>query len=68
MIVLSSVFFLNTGCRKREEPIKIDLPPTPILTIQAQWGVVKAPYLRVREEPDIKSSVVEHLRIGSITA
>ena len=54
------------GCRKTEEKVNIDLPATPVLTIQAKWGLVKASYLRVRKEPDISSGVVDHLRIGSL--
>lgn len=67
LILIALAFLGMSACSKQEETVEIKLPPTPILTIQAQWGVVKAPYLRVREEPNIKSSVVEHLRIGSIT-
>ena len=64
LIVFSSIFLW--GCNKQESVVRVDLPATPILTIQAQWGVVNAPYLRVRKEPNIAGGVVDHLRIGSL--
>jgi hypothetical protein len=65
MFTLISILLLY-GCSKQEADVSVNLPATPVLTIQAQWGVVNAPYLRVRKEPNIDGGVVDHLRIGSL--
>lgn len=44
----------------------MSLPPTPVLSINSTWAVVKSPLLRVREEPSNQATVLSHIRMGAI--
>ncbi|GAB4367569.1 MAG: hypothetical protein Kow009_04480 [Spirochaetales bacterium] len=67
ILVLGSSIFLPVGCSRKPVTVKVDLPPTPVLTVKANWGVVVSPYLRVRKTPSTNGEVVAHLRNSSIT-
>ena len=54
------------SCEKEQPAERIDLPPTPVLTLHSNWGVIRSPFLRLREEPLQKAKIVAHLRRGSI--
>jgi len=45
---------------------RIDLPPTPVLTLSSNWGVIRSPFLRLRDEPLQKAKITAHLRRGSV--
>jgi uncharacterized protein YgiM (DUF1202 family) len=45
---------------------RVNLPPTPVLSIRSTWAVVKSPLLRVREEPTNSSTVLSHVRMGAL--
>ena len=45
---------------------RVNLPPTPVLSIRSTWAVVTSPLLRIREEPSNKSSVLSHIRMGAV--
>jgi len=45
---------------------RLDMPTTPVLSIRANWGIVKSPYLRVRSRPQPNAEVVAHLRNSSV--
>ncbi len=70
----AAVLFLLAGflsaalasCAKEKPVERIDLPPTPVLTLRSNWGVIRAPFLRLREEPLQKARIVAHLRRGSV--
>jgi hypothetical protein len=60
--VLSAV----SGCR-REQPVeRVELPPTPVLSLRSDWAVVRSPFLRVRQEPLPRSEILAHLRRGTV--
>lgn len=44
----------------------LQLPPTPVLTIQTYFGVVDYPLLRVRADPVSDAGLVTMLRAGAI--
>ncbi len=54
------------SCAKGKPVERIDLPPTPVLTLRSNWGVIRASFLRLREEPLQKARIVAHLRRGSV--
>lgn len=64
LCTLALVFPLS--CSRKPDPVKVELPPTPVLTVKANWGVVVSPYLRVRKKPSADGEVVAHLRNASI--
>jgi hypothetical protein len=54
------------GC-SGDSPYKgLKLPPTPVLTIQALYGVVDFAYIRVRSDPAPDAGLVTMLRGGAI--
>jgi hypothetical protein len=42
------------------------LPPTPVLSVQSTWAVVKSPLLRVRDEPSSHATLLSHIRMGAV--
>lgn len=54
------------GCSGAGQYAGLKLPPTPVLTIQAYYGVVNFAYIRVRSEPLPDAGLVTMLRAGSI--
>jgi uncharacterized protein YgiM (DUF1202 family) len=63
----AAILLVSTaGCR-REQPVeRVELPPTPVLTLRSNWAVVRSPFLRVRQEPLPKSEILAHLRRGTV--
>ena len=59
------LLFLFT-CKSEDSHSEITFPTTPVLSITSSWGVVKANFLRIREEPSKNSKVVHHIRKSSI--
>jgi hypothetical protein len=55
-----------TGCRRESAPLSPDLPATPILTAESQWGVVNRSYVKVLKTTDITSPVNGLLRQGDV--
>jgi len=45
---------------------RIDLPATSVLSLRSNWGVIRSPFLRLREEPLQKAKIIAHLRRGSV--
>jgi hypothetical protein len=67
LILLLSIAPLSLLSCEKEQPVeRIDLPPTPVLTLSTNWGVIRSPFLRLRDEPLQKAKIVAHLRRGSI--
>jgi uncharacterized protein YgiM (DUF1202 family) len=54
------------GCSPRPAAEKIDLPPTPVLSIRSNWAVVDSSFLRLRQEPLAGSGVLAHIRRGAV--
>jgi hypothetical protein len=66
VLVLSIAPLTLVSCEKEQPVQSIDLPPTPVLTLSAEWGVIRSPFLRLRAEPLQKAKITAHLRRGSI--
>ena len=67
LILVLSIAPLSVLYCEREQPVeRIDLPPTPVLTLSSNWAVIRSPFLRLREEPLQKAKIVAHLRRGSV--
>lgn len=54
------------SCSRGGSADRVNLPPTPVLSIRTTWAVVKSPLLRIREEPSNKSPVLSHIRMGAV--
>jgi len=63
IISLASILF---SCSREEKLSPIPLPPTPVSTLEEQWGVVTSHLLRVRENPEKGAKILTHLRRGSV--
>lgn len=66
ILVLSIAPLSLVSCEKEQPVERIDLPPTPVLTLSSDWAVIRSPFLRLREEPFQKTKIVAHLRQGSV--
>lgn len=54
------------SCSRPETQKQIELPPTPLLSVRAHWGVVKVPYARVFGASETKGPVAFILRSADI--
>ncbi len=64
--LLWAFVLILAGC-SGDSPYKgLKLPPTPVLTIQALYGVVDFAYIRVRSDPAPDAGLVTMLRAGAI--
>ena len=66
IILLSIAPLFLVSCEKEQPVERIDLPPTPVLTLSTDWGVIRSPFLRLRDEPLQKAKITAHLRRGSV--
>jgi hypothetical protein len=60
------VLLSAAACGRQPVAERIDLPPTPVLSIRSTWAVVTSPFLRVRDEPLAKARVLAHIRRGAV--
>jgi hypothetical protein len=44
----------------------VEFPATPVLAARSTWAMVISPLLRVREQPDSRSTVLQHIRLGVV--
>jgi uncharacterized protein YgiM (DUF1202 family) len=65
-ITVFIILALGFGCAKEEASREITLPPTSVLSIQSNWGVVASTHLRLRDNPSIESKAVTTLWSGSV--
>jgi hypothetical protein len=54
------------SCGRRPAVERIELPPTPVLSIRSTWAVVTSPFLRMRAEPLANAAVLAHVRRGAV--
>ncbi|MCG8452410.1 MAG: hypothetical protein MI717_04415 [Spirochaetales bacterium] len=67
MLVFSLLLILSFGgCRRQKMAAAPELPPTPVLTSRAIWGVTNKPYLKVLRESDSAAEVQGLLRQGDL--
>lgn len=72
--VRAIILFLGLGfilpglssCQKEKPAERIELPPTPVLTLRSNWAVIRSAFLRLRDEPLQTARIVAHLRRGSV--
>lgn len=58
---------LSAASCSREGRIEhVEFPTTPVLSVRSTWAVVVSPLLRVREQPDSRSTVLQHIRQGVV--
>ncbi len=60
------VVLLVVSCGGRSDLADVELPPSPILLIRANWAVVSSAYAALREEPQADSAIRGHFRGGSV--
>jgi hypothetical protein len=66
VLIVSIAPLVLISCVKEQPLERIDLPATPVLTLTTNWGVIRSPFLRMREEPLQKAKITAHLRRGSV--
>jgi hypothetical protein len=54
------------SCGRSAGTERVILPPTPVLSVQSTWAVVKSPLLRVRDEPNSRAVLLSHIRMGAV--
>lgn len=57
---------LVASCNRPERIAPVSFPTTPVLSVRSTWAVVISPLLRVREKPDSRSPVLQHIRQGAV--
>ena len=65
LLLSISLLFVFISCSGKDEIRSIPLPETSVFPIHAQWGVVTSHFLRLRENPDSKATILAHLRGGT---
>ncbi len=56
-----------SACRERtERDVEVELPPTPVLSIESNWAVITSSHLRLREHPTVDSAVITTLWRGYV--
>ncbi len=56
-----------TGCRERaKKDLDVELPSTPVLSIESNWAVITSSHLRLRERPTVESTVITTLWRGYV--
>jgi uncharacterized protein YgiM (DUF1202 family) len=55
-----------SSCSKKEVLDNVELPPTPVLSVQSYWGVIESSYLNVREAPSLDARIIAPLRRGYV--
>ena len=61
LVCLSTV-----SCSRDARIGQVVLPATPVLSVRSTWAVVISPLLRVREQADTRSTVLQHIRQGVV--
>jgi hypothetical protein len=54
------------SCGRDSRVEHVEFPATPVLSVRSTWAVVVSPLLRVREQPDSRSTVLQHIRLGVV--
>ena len=54
------------SCSREGRIERVEFPTTPVLSVRSTWAVVVSPLLRVREQPDSRSTVLQHIRQGVV--
>jgi hypothetical protein len=54
------------SCGRERRIEHVEFPTTPVLSTRSTWAVVVSPLLRVREQADTRSTVLQHIRQGVV--
>lgn len=54
------------SCSREGRIERVEFPATPVLSVRSTWAAVASPLLRVREQPDSGSTVLQHIRQGVV--
>ena len=54
------------SCSRERRIEHVEFPTTPVLSARSTWAVVVSPLLRVREQADTRSTVLQHIRQGAV--
>ena len=54
------------SCGRERRIEHVEFPTTPVLSARSTWAVVVSPLLRVREQADTRSTVLQHIRQGVV--
>jgi hypothetical protein len=57
---------LAASCGREGRIERVEFPSTPVLSVRSTWAVVVSPLLRVREQPERGSTVLQHIRLGVV--
>ena len=57
---------LAASCSREGRVEHVVFPVTPVLSVRSTWAVVISPLLRVREQADSRSTVLQHIRMGVV--
>ena len=63
IIIFSLLFF---SCKEEVLNENIDMPSTPVLTVQSRWGVVNGSYITITDINDRHNMIIATLRKGDI--
>jgi len=64
LLLFAAAFF--SGCSEEQAIPDIDLPPTPVLSIKSNWGVINSSHLRLREKPTTDARAITTLWRGYV--
>jgi uncharacterized protein YgiM (DUF1202 family) len=62
----AALLLAAASCGREGRIVRVEFPTTPVLTVRSTWAVVTSPLLRVREQPDSRSTVLQHIRQGVV--
>ncbi|MBI9098530.1 MAG: hypothetical protein JEY91_08620, partial [Spirochaetaceae bacterium] len=62
-VIISLLFF---SCSEEKLNENIEMPSTPVLSVQSRWGVVNGSYIRITDIDDRHNSIIATLRKGDI--
>jgi hypothetical protein len=67
LLAAAACLCLSAASCGRERRIEhVEFPTTPVLSARSTWAVVVSPLLRVREQADTRSTVLQHIRQGVV--
>ena len=65
-VALFAALFSMLSCQRETEYPKVDLPPTSVLSVRSDWGVVTSNVLRMRSDPNQSATILTHIRLGEL--
>ena len=66
VMYILGISLLLFSCTKEVLNEDINMPSTPVLTVQSRWGVVNGSYIRITDINDRHNKIIATLRKGDI--